>query len=120
MGDAPRRWFRFRLRTLLVVTMLVVIAASVYSYWSDYWEQSSRRERELLSPARGAGCTVILRGEALGLDPAAEKTPWMDRADNSIAGTFYLMNDEWIVIDVKPGSQQWIPREHVLMLRVEE
>jgi hypothetical protein len=120
MADAPRRWFRFRLRTLLFVTMLVVIAAACYSYWTDYSEQAARRERELLSPARGAACTVILRDEALGVASAAGRPAWRDRDDNFVAGKFYLMNDDWVVVDLADGAQQWIPRAHVLMLRVEE
>jgi hypothetical protein len=120
MGDAPRRWFRFRLRTLLLATMLVVIAAACYSYWTDYSEQAARRERELLSPARGAACTVILRDDALGVAPSTDRSSWRDRRDNVIAGKFYLMNGEWVVLDLPDGAQQWIPRAHVLMLRVED
>jgi hypothetical protein len=119
MSDPPRRrWFRFRIRTLLLLTLLAVIALSIYSYWSDYMDESARREREMLSPAKGALCTVILRRDALGDELTDVR--WLERADNFVSGKFFLMNDEWVVIDLKPGSQQWIPREHVLMLRVDD
>jgi hypothetical protein len=108
MADAARRWYRVRLRTLVVWILLVTIGLSVYSYWSDYSERSLRRERELLSPARGAVCTVVLRDSPGRF------------SSSSIEGLFVLMNDQWIVLDgledEKP--QQWIPRENVLLLEV--
>jgi hypothetical protein len=108
MADAARRWYRVRLRTLVVWILLVTIGLSVYSYWSDYSERSLRRERELLSPARGAACTVVLRNAPGRF------------SSSSLEGHFVLMNDQWIVLDgledEKP--QQWIPRENVLLLEV--
>jgi hypothetical protein len=123
MSDTPRRWFRFRLRTLLVLTFLAVVGLSVYSYWSDYRDQALRRERELLSPARGAHCAVIFRADLLGLDnmsPAVRTSA--EGAYNSIHGTLIMTNDQWIVL-ASPGDgelQQWIPRENVLLLRVDQ
>jgi hypothetical protein len=106
MADAPRRWYRIRLRTLVVWILLVTIGLSIYSYWSDYSERSLRRERELLSPTRGAACTVVLR-DAPGRF-----------SSSSIEGLFVLMNDQWIVLDGLEDAtpQQWIPRENVLLL----
>ena len=108
MADAPRRWYRVRLRTLVLWILLVTIGLSVYSYWSDYSERALRRERELLSPARGVACTALLRGTRGGT------------TDRSVEGRFVLMNDQWIVLDgLKDGQpQEWIPRENVLLLRV--
>lgn len=110
MSDPPRRWFRFRLRTLLLLALLAAVGLSLYSYWSEYADLATRRERELLSPARGAYCTIELRRELLGEDAA-----------RSIGGPFVLMNDQWIVLGgQREGEpQQWIPREHVLLLRVD-
>lgn len=109
MSDAPRRWFRFRLRTLLLLTFLTVVAASVYSYWSDYVDQSVRRERELLSPVRGAYCVVYL--DAGGSN---------DEHDRVANGHFFLMNDEWIVLTTDSRTGQiWIPRSRVKRLEVE-
>jgi hypothetical protein len=108
MADPPRRWFRFRLRTLLLMTLLAVIGASLYSYWSDYAEQAARRERELLSPSRGTWCVVYM-------DTSGNPT-----ADQSASGRFFLMNDQWIVLDAEDGArQQWIPRALVKKLVVE-
>jgi hypothetical protein len=107
MGDPPRRWFRFRIRTLLLLTLLTVIVLSVYSYWSDYADQAARRQRELLAPAKGAYCTVFL-------DPAASGD-----GDKYLFGRFYLMNDEWLVLDGENQKQHWIPRQYVKRLQVE-
>ena len=63
MSDAPRRWFRFRIRTLLLLTLLAVIGLSVYSYWSDYSERVDAAGAGAALAARGAYCTVVLRGE---------------------------------------------------------
>jgi hypothetical protein len=119
MSDPPRR-FRFRIRTLLLLTLLAVIGLSVYSYWSDYMDESLRRERELLSPPRGAHCTVVLRRELLGLERMASAPATIEGVSNHLSGAFVLMNDEWIVLEGASPSepQQWIPREHVLLLRV--
>ena len=108
MADAPRRWYRVRLRTLVVWILLVTIGLSAYSYWSDYSERSMRRERELLSPARGAACSVVLRDAPGGV------------TNRTVEGLFVLMNDQWIVLDgMKDGQpQQWIPRENVLLLQI--
>ena len=121
MADPPRRWFRFRLRTLLLLTFVTVVGFSLYSYWSDYADQAARREREMLSPARGALCTVVLRRELLGLDRMkAQPYTSVDGVTNSVQGPFVLMNDQWIVLDGASANepQLWIPREHVLLLMV--
>jgi len=120
MSDSPRRWFRIRLRTLLLLVLLTTIGLSIYSYWSDYRDQAQRREREMLSPARGALCTVVLRRELLGVARMAAHPASVDGIDNSLEGRFELMNDQWIVLSgSREGDpQQWIPREHVLLLKV--
>jgi hypothetical protein len=121
MSDTPRRWFRFRIRTLLLLTLMAVIGLSVYSYWSDYRDQALRRQRELLSPAQGARCTAIFRGDMLGLDgmsPDSHTTA--EGVYNSVHGTLVMTNDRWIVLaGGGEGEQQWIPRENVLLLKVE-
>ena len=120
MSDPPRRRFRFRIRTLLLLTLLAVVGLSVYSYWSDYMDEALRRERELLSPPRGALCTVVLRRELLGVERMASAPATIEGVSNHLSGAFVLMNDEWIVLEGASPSepQQWIPREHVLLLRV--
>ena len=120
MSDVPRRWFRFRLRTLLLWTILTAIVLSLYSYWSEYAEQSQRRERELLSPAPGANCTIVLRRELLGLEQMGSQPATISGVANSITGRFVMMNDQWIVLATGSvdGSEQWVPREHVLVLNV--
>jgi hypothetical protein len=122
MSDPPRRWFRFRIRTLLLLTLLTVIGLSVYSYWSDYMDQAMRRERELLSPARGAHCTVIFRSDLLGLEQMKpEAYTSADGIANSVHGALLMTNDQWIVLagSAEGQPQQWIPRENVLLLKVD-
>jgi hypothetical protein len=121
MSDPPRRrLFRFRIRTLLLVTLLAVVGLSIYSYWSDYRDQALRREREMLSPDRGAYCTVVLRADLLGLERMSPQAGEYNGVSNALYGAFVLMNDEWIVIrrNVEGGADQWIPRENVLLLDV--
>ncbi len=107
MGESPRRWFRFRIRTLLLLTLVTVIVMTCYSYWSDYSDQAARRQRELLAPAKGAYCTVFL-------DPAAAAD-----GDKFVFGRFFLMNDEWLVLDGENKRQEWIPRKYVKRLQVD-
>jgi hypothetical protein len=121
MSELPRRWFRIRLRTLLLLVLLTTIGLSVYSYWSDYVDQAERREREMLSPPHGAFCTVVLRRELLGLERMGGSPATIEGIANSVKGQFILMNDQWIVLGgaTETEPQQWIPREHVLLLRVQ-
>jgi hypothetical protein len=120
MSDTPRRWFRFRLRTLLLLVLLTTIGLSGYSYWSDYVDEAARREREMLSPPPGAACTIVLRRELLGLERMGADPASVDGIENSISGPFVLMNDQWIVLggSSETQPQQWIPRDHVLLLKV--
>lgn len=122
MNESPRRWYRLRLRTLLLLVLLTTVGWSVYSYWSDYQDEAARRERELLSPPRGAMCTAIFRRELIGVARMAPGPATIDGVNNAVRGRFVLMNDDWIVLaDVANGDtrQQWIPRENVLLLEVE-
>jgi hypothetical protein len=120
MPEARRRFFGLRLRTLVWLILLTTVALSVYSYWSDYAERAAQRERELLSPDEGDLCTVILRGDALGLQEMPAVATELDGIKNYVEGRFVLMNDQWLKLDgVNPGdSQQWIPRENVLLIQV--
>ncbi|RIK79772.1 MAG: hypothetical protein DCC67_10075 [Planctomycetota bacterium] len=122
MSDSPRRWYRLRLRTLVLLTLAATVAWSVYSYWSDYQEQAARRERELLSPPRGATCTVVFRRELIGLGQMGPTPATVNGIDNSVRGRFMLMNDDWIVLAGQSDNdsrQHWIPRGNVLVLEVD-
>jgi hypothetical protein len=108
------------LRTLVVLILLAVVGLSAYSYWSDYAERSVRLERELLSPVRGADCTVVLRRELVGIPRTSPIPSKVDGVENSVSGRFRLMNEQWIVLDGAGDGlpQQWIPRENVLLIQV--
>jgi len=120
MSEPRRRFFGLRLRTLVWLVLLTTVALSVYSYWSDYAEESRRRERELLSPAAGDLCTVVLRGDALGLKQMPAHASEVQGIANYVRGRFVNMNDQWLKLDgVNEGDpQQWIPRENVLLIQV--
>jgi hypothetical protein len=117
---SPRRFFGLRLRTLVWLVLLTTVSLFVYSYWSDYAERAARREREMLSPAAGDLCTVVLRGDALGLDQMPARATQVDGVENFVRGRFVLMNDQWLKLEGESdGSpQQWIPRENVLLIEV--
>ena len=120
MGASPRRWFGLRLRTLVWLILLTTVGLSIYSYWSDYAERSAQREREQLSPSPGDLCTVVLRGDALGLAEMPPRAARVGGVDNFVEGRFVLMNDQWLKLEgVGDGApQQWIPRENVLLIQV--
>ncbi len=113
--------FRFRIRTLLLGLILVVVGWSGYSYWVEYRQQAHRAARELLSPPLGATCTVIFTHEALGLESGSVQATQIHSRENYLRGRFALSNGEWIVLDplTGQGPQQWISRKHVLLIRVE-
>lgn len=106
----PRPWYRPRVRTILLWVLLAIIASSLYSYWSDAREQAERRERELLSPPRGAMCRIELEPQISG----ATATPL------TVSGRFVMLNDRWVVVDGQSegAPQQWVPRERVVVLKV--
>ncbi len=117
---SPRRFFGLRLRTLVWLVLLTTVSLFVYSYWSDYAERAARRAREMLSPVTGDLCTVVLRGDALGLNQMPARATSVDGIENFVRGRFVLMNDQWLKLEgVAAGApQQWIPRENVLLIEV--
>ncbi len=108
MAETRRSWFRPRLRTVLIATVVALVAWSGYTTWQTYSERAERRARELMAPPAGAYCTVTGRGEP-GL---------------TVSGRFVRMNREWVVLE-RIGSegqlsgQFWFPRESIAHLRVD-
>jgi|GEM_PF-1719919 len=119
MAENGKAWFRLRWRTLFLLVVLGAIGWSAYSYWSEYSEQATRKARELMSPTVGTQCTVIFRNEELGLEQAMLTPMVIDGVQNSVRGTFVKINDDWVVLASAQGEQFWVPREHVLLLRIE-
>lgn len=120
MPEVKRRWFRIRVRSLLLLILIAVVGMSVYSYWADYRREQLRRARELPYPAVGKACTVVFKGSALGVDSPPPPTAEVNGMSNSLSGEFRAINDQWIVLQRMPpdDSVVWIPREHVLLIRV--
>ena len=86
---------------------------------ADYSERAARKAREMLAPALGANCIVILRPEELGTRQALLTPGEVDGVSSSIQGKFVQLNDQWIVLDFGNDKQVWVPRERVLLFRVE-
>ena len=104
MSDAPKSWFRPRLRTILIVALLAVVVGSVYSYWAEYQENVTRKARETMSPSVGAHCRVYCQ-------------------ESFYKGTFLMHNVDWIVLETGTGQgkqQVWIPRAKVTLMYVND
>jgi hypothetical protein len=121
MAESNRRWYRFRLRTLLLLILIVAIGMSAYSYWIDYRREQQRRARELPYPAAGDLCTVIFTGDSLGFGPMSPEAATVDGVSNYVRGRFRAIDDQWIVLEGQQASEPaiWIPRDRVLLLKVD-
>jgi len=118
MPETGKTRFRPRWRTLFLFTVLGAICWSAYSYWSEYSERAARKARDLMAPAVGAQCTVILRKGELGIDSSRLWPTEIATVVNNVQGKFIQLNDEWIVLTAADQQQVWIPRGHVLLMRV--
>lgn len=119
-SNGRRSLFRFRIRTILLFLVLVIVAWSAFSYWTEYQEIAERKAREMLAPAHGAQCTAIFRRTELGVETSRLFSAEVDSVGNSVSGKFVQLNDQWLVLtSLDTEEEYWIPREHVLLLRVE-
>lgn len=119
MPENGKNRFRPRWRTLFLLVVLGTVGWSVYSYWSEYREQADRKARELMAPTVGSQCTVIFRKVELGV-PASRLLPVeIDNVANHVQGKFVQLNEEWIVLRAASNQQLWIPRGHLLLMRVD-
>lgn len=114
-----RRWYRPRIRTMLLLLLVAAVAWSSYTYWTDYSQRSRQRLRELMAPAEGASCRVVFRGDAIGLDRSGVQPRSVEGTSNYVSGVFVRMNDQWLVLK-QPiegrATQVWIAREQILYL----
>lgn len=100
--------------------IVAVVGWSGYSYWQEYNQQATRRAREMMSPTVGSSCSVVFRNAETGIDKANFGTARVNGTENFVSGKFVELNDEWIVLQGPNDGQLWIPREHVLLMRVDE
>ncbi|MEM8943879.1 MAG: hypothetical protein AAGD11_01755 [Planctomycetota bacterium] len=119
MPESGKSWLRVRWRTLFLLVIATIVGWSAYSYWQEYREQAAKRARELMAPSVGKTCWVIFRNAESGIDRAKYGPASIEGTENSVRGTFVKLNDEWIVLRAPSNEQLWIPREHVLLMRVE-
>ncbi|MEQ8209288.1 MAG: hypothetical protein RH917_05600 [Lacipirellulaceae bacterium] len=122
MSPTSRPWYRLRIRTLLLLVILAIVAWSLFSYWSDYSERTARVSRELMSPEVGALCRVLFRGDAIGLENSGVRWGEVNGVANSVKGEFVRMNEQWLVIETSRDDstfEKWIPREQVLYVEIE-
>lgn len=118
MSENGKNWFRLRWRTLFLLVIAGAVGWSAYSYWSEYSEHAARKAREMMAPTVGAQCTAIFRKAELGLDSSRLTPMEIQGVTNYVRGKFVQLNDDWIVLATPEEQQLWIPREHVLLLRV--
>ena len=110
---------RLRLRTWLLLFLLVLAAWSVASYWIEYRDQAARRARESMAPAVGAYCKIVFDSAAVGIERSGTRATEIAGAPNYLAGQFVKMNAEWVVIKIG-GKDEWIARDKVLFMEVGE
>jgi len=118
MSENGKSWFRLRWKTLFLLAITGAVGWSAYSYWTEYSEHAARKAREMMAPAAGTQCTAILRKDELGLDSSRLMPMEIQGVTNYVRGKFVQLNDDWIVLTTPEEQQLWIPREHVLLLRV--
>ena len=71
------------------------------------------------SPDVGAPCTVVFRRDVLGLNrPVPLDANSVDGIAVSHGGTFLKLDDDWLVL-TGTDEEHWIPRKHILLLRVQ-
>jgi len=119
MPENSKAWFRLRWRTMLLLAIAGTVGWSAYSYWSEYREQAARKAREVMAPAVGAQCTILYRKEELGATTNRLTPVQIEGVSNDVQGKFVKLNDDWIVLVAPGGQQLWVPRDHVLLMRVE-
>jgi len=119
MPENSKAWFRLRWRSMLLLVIAGTVGWSAYSYWSEYREQAARKAREIMAPTAGSQCTVLYRKEALGAIINRLTPVQIEGAFNDVQGKFVKLNDDWIVLIAANGQQLWVPRDHVLLMRVE-
>jgi hypothetical protein len=110
------------LRTILLLGLVAIISWSGYAYWTDYQSRTERRLREFMAPTRSARCRVVFRGDAVGLARSGVEAAVINGTANHVTGYFVRMNGEWVVLrhDLSGESEEfWIPREQILMLRMD-
>ena len=131
MSENGKPRFRLRLRTLLLLIVVAIVAWSGYSYWSDYRVHAARKAREMMAPAVGAQCIVVFGGDDIGRDGGVNhgllqgllnhgllNPDTVDGLENAVRGKFVKLNDEWIVLMANDDQGQlWIPRASVFLMR---
>lgn len=116
-----RRRFQFSLQSLMVlVALTAALLSSAVVIRQNLWSDNPTPVGEELTLRPGDLCTIVFRRETLGLDHAYLRPTTVNGIGNFIQGRFVAMNEEWIAIqDFGSGKEQhWIPREHVLFLKV--
>jgi hypothetical protein len=77
---------------------------------------------QIKQPPIGKGVTVQFRRDALGSAhtlPVPPTTDSQNGAQVSLIGTLVLVNAEWVVLK-HSERDHWVPREAVLLIRVNE
>lgn len=123
MSLSPKLPLGLRYRTVLVWLLVGLVVWSVTSYWLEYSENAARRARERLAPPLGSVCRVVFSGDDLGIANMSPRSTTINGVENSLTGILVDQSERWLVL--QPVSAEtstakiWIPRERVLLIRVE-
>jgi len=116
-----RRRLQFSLQSLMVlIALIAALLSSAVVIRQNLWSDDATPVGEELALRPGDLCTIVFRRETLGLDRGYLRPTTVNGVGNFIQGHFVAMNEEWIAIqDFGSGKERhWIPREHVLFLKV--
>lgn len=124
MATAGKSPFRLRYRTIVLLLALVVILWSGFSYWSEYSDNAARVARERLAPPLGVRCQIVFSGADLGINNMPPAFGTVNGVENFVLGTIIDQSDRWIVLAPESAGEKaaeriWIPRERVLLIRVD-
>ncbi|TWU29712.1 hypothetical protein Pla144_04910 [Bythopirellula polymerisocia] len=109
---------------MVLLLALMVILWSGFSYWSEYSDNAARIARERLAPPVGVRCQIVFSGEDLGIERMPPTPAMVNGATNSVTGKIVDQSERWIVLasestDERSATKIWIPRERVLLIRVD-
>ncbi|MHC4293161.1 MAG: hypothetical protein ACYSTX_02615 [Planctomycetota bacterium] len=103
-------------KLLIVMTLSVLVLVGCENKKPDTPSATSQ-----ISLEKGAICTVQFRRDALGAGSELPVPPMMgviNGAEVNFSGIFSHMNEDWVVLIDSNKSEIWIPRNVILLIKV--